>query len=913
MSTSLFRNLLEKYRLKVDCPSEWANIVEMGEHKGKYGIVSTDMDKFWVAYRQAINKGDILGLAEKPGQDIPVLVDIDLKWEVDEKEKRDELYTQSNLEDVVSVYQHVLRQIVEDCNDKTLICVALQKKPYYKEQGNKEWLKHGFHLHFPYCFLNRDAQSSQLIPRVKEELSKLGTFDSLTDGNSGSVIDDCTRKPWLLYGSMKDEKAQAYLVSVIYDAELNHLSPKNAFGEYQIYDCKQRLIDLSTKDIEEFYPQIFSIIPNNRKVMNIKKNTISLLREKHKKEKKELSEYVQLTVAQNIQEAQKLLELINSTRADDYGDWMKIGWTLFNISEGTDEGFQLWNEFSQQSEKYDENACVTTWSRMTKRDSPTLGTIKYYAKIDNEAAFKQLKVDKIRNVIENAVEGSSHDDIAKLLYAEFCDEFVCADIESKMWFQFSDHIWQKTQTGVELRKKITEYILPLYEASRKKLIEEQFQFKSTGDKSATLIKEKQIESMNKVINKLKDANFQQNVMKIAMDRFYDRRFVHKLDNNRHLIAFKNGVYDFKEKVFRAGMPEDYISKSLPINYTIYNESHDKVLEVQKIFRQIFPDKEVYRYFFEMVSEIFVGGNPQKVVLFWTGEGNNGKSITQFFFDKMLGEYAVKLSTGVITGDKIKNGQADPEMARTKGVRLCTMEESNPDEEVNIGTLKRMTGNDTFFARDLFQRGGDAREITPMFKLFFICNRLPILKYADQATFNRVRVIPFESTFCKVGSTNPPPLEPEQQLKEKRFPMDVNLEQRIPELVEAFAWLLIEIYKTDRTFREPDKVLEATNSYKRKNDILQYFMNDMIVKEANNVLSIDELYMAFKDWFNLNQPTKHIPKKQDVEDYFLRIWGDYKSRKKWAGYRVRTVSDDNYEEDDDGVLFPKDEDVVDEDE
>ena len=126
MSTSLFRNLLEKYRLKDDCPSEWANIVEMGEHKGKYGIVSTDMDKFWVAYRQAINKGDILGLAEKPGQDIPVLVDIDLKWEVDEKEKRDELYTQSNLEDVVSVYQHVLRQIVEDCNDKTLICVALQ-------------------------------------------------------------------------------------------------------------------------------------------------------------------------------------------------------------------------------------------------------------------------------------------------------------------------------------------------------------------------------------------------------------------------------------------------------------------------------------------------------------------------------------------------------------------------------------------------------------------------------------------------------------------------------------------------------------------------------------------------------------------------------------------------------------------
>ena len=51
---------------------------------------------------------------------------------------------------------------------------------------------------------------------------------------------------------------------------------------------------------------------------------------------------------------------------------------------------------------------------------------------------------------------------------------------------------------------------------------------------------------------------------------------------------------------------------------------------------------------------------------------------------------------------------------------------------------------TFYARDLFQSG---REITPMFKLVMVCNEPPPqLPNSDKATWNRIRVIPFEATF-----------------------------------------------------------------------------------------------------------------------------------------------------------------------
>jgi phage/plasmid-associated DNA primase len=39
------------------------------------------------------------------------------------------------------------------------------------------------------------------------------------------------------------------------------------------------------------------------------------------------------------------------------------------------------------------------------------------------------------------------------------------------------------------------------------------------------------------------------------------------------------------------------------------------------------------------------------VQIWTGEGDNGKSITQMIFEQMLGPYNVKLPTSLITGKR----------------------------------------------------------------------------------------------------------------------------------------------------------------------------------------------------------------------------------------------------------------------
>jgi P4 family phage/plasmid primase-like protien len=293
---------------------------------------------------------------------------------------------------------------------------------------------------------------------------------------------------------------------------------------------------------------------------------------------------------------------------------------------------------------------------------------------------------------------------------------------------------------------------------------------------------------------------------------------------------------------------------------------------------------------DIASDIFLGGNHQKQVYFWTGSGDNGKTICQTIIEKMLGPLAVKMSTTVLTGKKVQNGAANPELARLGGgVRLASVEEPNGDEQINIGILKNLSGNDSFYARDLFEKGKEGREVVPLFKIFFICNKLPKLKHSDKAVWNRIRVIPFESTFCR--ETDPAPLEYEEQLRQKRFPMDKNFASKIPSLLEPFAWLMLKHRQTIRERIEPEKVRAATLVYQKENDVYRQFVEENIVEESGKTLSLVEIYATFKTWYKEGFPNYTLPIKSEVEEYFEKVWGSPSRSKSWKGYKIKSLQDD----------------------
>ena len=863
--------------------------VSMVQPRGKFQFNRHNLEEFWDSYSDKLksDKEPVIGIAEKPQHYLPVLADIDIKIKDEgNNDFDDHLYTSQQVDKVIEIYQSVLRNIVDRCTDDNLLCILLEKNTYYITTGDNMYAKNGFHLHFPSLFLSKVDQEIHLIPRVQELLKEHKVFANLGIKNSGEVVDKaCCKVPWLMYGSRKAEDMDPYKLTKVFDSNGVEVPINDAFENYKLYDINEKPLNIHDR-IEEYLPRILSIIPFGRASSEMKPGLVSPLKEKIADERIKEKKYIKVSVTEALKISSELLKMVAEWRAEERNEWITIGWILFNMGDASAEALEQWIEFSQRcEEKFEEANCIYEWERMTPKDL-SLGTLHYYASIDNPEEYKKYKQKQSEKHVQDSLNGS-HNDIAKILYTEYGNEFVCASITGKTWYQFRDHRWQEIEEGTYLRARISDKIILHFSDMASGVAHK---LATTQDKAESSMYDCKYKQIQKMINNLKSAPFKNNIMKEAMEVFYDGRFKDRLDQNPMLIGFKNGIYDLNLCKFRPGIPEDFMSKCIPIDYKEYNESDEEVQNVIDFLQKVFPDSSLRRYFLDTYSDIFVGGNTQKKVYLWTGEGDNGKSITQSFFEKMLGELAIKFNTQYFTGKKTSTGSANPELARAAPpVRHATMEEPDADEQLNIGELKKLSGGDSYWARDLFERGKSTKEVFPMFQITFICNKLPKLKYSDKATWNRLRVIPFESTF--VDSDQPCPTTLEEQILQKRFPMDKTFSSKIKGMVNAFAWYLLEWRQKITTRVEPEKVKEATAIYRKQNDIYRQFIEECISEDKYSVISLTEIYAQFKEWYKEGWSNISVPIKNEVKEYFERIWGESERGGRWQGYRIRTLDED----------------------
>ena len=299
---------------------------------------------------------------------------------------------------------------------------------------------------------------------------------------------------------------------------------------------------------------------------------------------------------------------------------MNIGWSLYNISSGGQEGLNLWLDFSQRSPKFKESKCIYEWSKMIKKDM-SIGTLKHYARIDNKSEYNKIVDKLVKPHLESSLNGS-HTDIAKALYIRYGNNFKCGSITFKRWYMYKNHCWNQMEEGVYLRSKISNELhaeyKPLNEEYNKKAMD-------TTDEGERAMYTTKHQLTVKMMRNLHTSPFKGNVMREAMDIFYDNEFSNKLDSDPWIIGCQNGIYDLKNNEFREGLPSDYISMRLGVKYNKeLTESDQMVQEVYEFLEKVFPDKSVREYFLDTSSDVFVGGNPNKLVQVWSGEGDNAK-------------------------------------------------------------------------------------------------------------------------------------------------------------------------------------------------------------------------------------------------------------------------------------------------
>ncbi len=863
---------------------------QMMPSTGKFLIERKNMEEFMSVWcdRLWVMKDDFLsGIGERASEYMPILVDVDIKLPYDEEKTYDShLYTRDQVETVIKIYMRVLKELVHNLPNENLNCILLEKsKPTINLE--KMTVKSGFHLHFPFLFLHHTSIELHIYPKVKKEMDELKIFENLGFSHSGETLDKGCCKPsihWLMYGSRKDIKLEFYKYSTSYNYKCEQISLKDCIKDHYFYTYNDDNLTL-TEPYEYHLPRILSIQPLNRPDFRLKPNIVSPVIDKMLKAKDNKEKYEGQQLSDIITHVKRLMEMIRPSRADNYEEWIYIGWMLYNVCEGCKEGMDLWIKFSEKTRNnnFDYNKCVWEWNYNMERRGMTLGTLKHFAEQDNPELYKAYRAEENQKHIDASLKGGQHD-IAKMLHDMFGDKYVCADIESGVWYEFKNHKWSRIQKGVELRIKIITDILPLYVNEGKKNYE--LAALDTDANSAIASRMKQVD---RIIGSLKSNAFNNGIMAECQYLFYDSKFLEKLDKNEYYLCFQNGVLDLHTCEFRDGKPSDFCSLYCKYDFKEFDDGCPEIADLKVFLIKIFPDPQLRRYFMEYCARLLRGKNFAKTFVVMTGEGDNGKSVTIDLLFEMLGMYAQKMPTTLLTGKPTQSSGASPELARTMGIRFCVAQEPDSGDTINGGKLKEMTGNDSFYARGLHK---DPIEIVPQFKLALICNKLPHLGAGDQAIWNRVRVLPFESRFPKNNAEVP--LTWEEQIEKKTFYRDATINEKFDNWKQAFMYMCFQTYKDCSKkgwMPDPPKVLEATNAYRANNDKFLQYVNECIIQD-NRVgikLSLNEVYNNFKNWYSSEFAGQKAPTKNELREDFEKRFGKIRGQF-WIGFRLKTSED-----------------------
>lgn len=861
---------------------------------GKYFIHPDKIEEFWEVYTAVSSNPTRVSTLTEVSSNVhhrPVVVDVDLEYDLENGTRR--RYTRTHVESLVRIYQTVIREVLEHATDKELTCIVLEKD---KPRSDGTRIRDGFHLHFPFCVIDKNVQKNIMHPRVVDET--ISSHALKVRGNTKSIeqaIEHCVNKPWLMYGSRKGPGHESWKFSYAFNSKMREITQDDV-----------RQMGGFEGEPWEYMPRLLSLrdIPMER-VCRLKPTIMERIESMNKRIRSRPKPVNRVHTIQELQTAKELLGMLSTTRRDTYEDWFEVGCIMFNIAEGGELGLRLWTDFSRPSPKFVEGECERKWDSMELR-SKGMGSLKHFAKSDSPDAYIAWN-NKIRNnFVAKSVESQTHLSVARVIHSIYETRYAYAG-KTREWYEFRGHRWYLCEQGISLQRKLQTDIIDVYweyhrsvgadyaSLQDRRLTSHSPSEKDDASDGLKAIEEKR-SKITKLINRLGDDGFQNRVMSQCSKLFQHDEFYEKLDTNPNLLGFENGILDLEDNRvrFRHGNPEDYLTLSTGVDFLRYEDGDPDVEEVYQYFRQVFPDEQTRKYFLRKAGTYIAGRNFLKHADIWTGEkGDNSKSTLASLFERAFGPYCVKLPSTYLFGRQTQSSAATPELDQARNARIAFVDEAHSTDMFNTGNLKKITGNDSVYSRGLWKGGG---KFIPLFKLIVICNKPPAVEN-EKVSHKRIRIIPFIASF-----TDDAPDEEEEQMRLCKFPRDQFFEQKIERMIQPLFWILVKEYKAfvadSRNIAEPPQVTMATHKYRQKNDVILEFINECTVEDPDSTVAITPLFNMLKQWIAEAHPEIRIgsrPKRDELTDYLNDRWGERVTRGRgknvWLGHRIQIAEEE----------------------
>jgi P4 family phage/plasmid primase-like protien len=883
-------------------------------------------------FDQVFVKQKLEHLTEKQlDSDGPIMIDIDMRFAPTIKSR---IYTSDHIDDLIATYLEVIREVYQvDELTKFPIFIFEKMRVNCVEDGEKSVTKDGIHM---IIGIKADRITQMMIrervlAKIGEVWSNLPLLESWDKVLDEGISKGCVN--WQLYGSCKPHY-EPYRLTHAYDVSLD---PED--GQWmtptvdpKLYENADNIHKLSARYRE--HPSLF-MTSQFIKEYNVKKG----LQDNHRKQTIAVSQMpllnkfshnnVALVTIQTAEELaamvtqfkesisateSELLDTLNYTMLlseEYYGEgsfskWIRVGWALRNID---DRLFIVWIAFSSQSKTFRFSDIRDLYERWIKFDmnNPTGLTkrsIMHWAKQCNAAAFEKAMGESLDGTMDailkriaanktgdkrSSVAGDV--DLAMILFHLYKDEFVCVSIGNHLWYYYKNGRWEKNDRGTTLRSYISSKMLGIFMKKQEKLLakiriiiqQKEADAAEAADDDEENSEEKNLRSMIQImfdiIKRLASTSDKNNIMVEAQELFFDGKFIDSLDTNPYLLCFTNGVVDFTEKVFRPSRPDDYLSICTNIQYVAMDKKRDAktVAEINMFMSQIMPDKDLCEYLWQHLASILIGVAKVQTFNMYTGDGQNGKSVMVNLMEKVLGEYKCDAPLSIITQKRVGNGGVSPELAALRGCRYAVMAEPSKGDIINEGPMKQLTsGVDPIQCRALYS---DPISFMPQFKLVVCSNALMEVKSNDHGTWRRIRVVPFDALFTD-KPVNDDAMKPHQ------FLIDRNITEKFDQWKVVFMAMLVEIaFKQEGMVEDCDRVLEASNTYRQRQDYISAFMADKIVPTANALTPKRTLVNTFTEWYRSYYPGEKIPKLADVTAVVAKKY-KINADGHWIGFSIR---------------------------
>ena len=633
MQNSEVHKFLQTFRVYGDVGDK--NIISQGSIQCKSGKWFVPGDKYPEFLKQISNELERNPQRQMHFLELPsnvcnmVKIDVDLRFKASDEEikVRNNLtrhYDDEFIEILVKTIADSIKEVIEVKDNYN---IYVQEKPEPRI-NHENLIKDGVHVIIPdivmcnaslFFLRNKIIACETLKDKIKE-------IKNLTEIND--VIDKRIIFPnaWYVYGCGKPEDdGKYYTVTKTYKIMKKNedFIMKKIQSSKTMSDFITMFSNFGKKENSKYlydFPGETSSEDNRITFGN--KDKENLLRS-YTQNQQNFRRICSLTVP----EIKPYLNCLKKERVDDYTEWWRVGLCLYNMD---DRNYELWRNWSSQSDKYDENACYKMWfSEYPKSTKYNLGfnKLREMSKQDNPEDFKKIFDINKKNFFDKWIFAHARETthMAKMLSVSTLSEFIktyikdyasfnvaCANPgNSSTWYKFENHRWSEDCAGNkiymlmtdelerELKKVHEDLKIKVFKSMQEEerdmnndAYEPNDRDNDDGERSITSyekhirddreaknnVEEQRakhltnqhnkvcLERCGQIIQFISTPQNKEKVIKELSHKCYDEEFYRNLNENHHAYVCNNGVLDLESCVFRNGDPQDMMTISSRINF-----------------------------------------------------------------------------------------------------------------------------------------------------------------------------------------------------------------------------------------------------------------------------------------------------------------------------------------------------------